>query len=85
MVTGKGPFESSGPLDAWMKMMQGALVPPVDLAPDLSGQLNRAVLRAISADPEQRPGSCLEFLADLTGQHGPDDPSPTNDGGPFIR
>jgi serine/threonine protein kinase len=67
MVTGELPFKSSGPLDAWMKKIQNDLVPPRDLVPTLSERVNWAILRAMSADPEQRPASCREFVEDLTG------------------
>ncbi|MFO0880321.1 MAG: protein kinase [Gemmataceae bacterium] len=67
MVTGVLPFKSSGPLDAWMKKMQNDLREPRELVPTLSERLNWAILRAMSADPEQRPKSCREFIEDLTG------------------
>jgi serine/threonine protein kinase len=67
MVTGELPFKSSGPLDAWMKKIQNDLTPPKDLVPTLSERVNWAILRAMSADPEQRPASCREFVEDLTG------------------
>jgi len=67
MVTGELPFKSSGPLEAWMKKIQNDLKDPRSLVPDLSERVNWAILRAMSADPEQRPRSCREFIEDLTG------------------
>src|SRR5205807_445585 len=67
MVTGELPFRSNGPLDAWMKKIQNDLTPPRDLVPTLSDRVNWAILRAMSADREQRPRSCREFVEDLTG------------------
>ena len=67
MVTGDLPFKSSGPLDAWMKKIQNDLVPPRKAVPELSERVNWAILRAMSADAEQRPRSCREFIEDLTG------------------
>jgi len=67
MVTGELPFKSSGPLDAWMKKIQNDLELPRELNPNLSERVNWAILRAMSADPEQRPKSCREFIEDLTG------------------
>jgi serine/threonine protein kinase len=67
MVTGELPFRSNGPLDAWMKKIQNDLTPPRDLVPALSERVNWAILRAMSAAPEQRPGTCREFVEDLTG------------------
>jgi serine/threonine protein kinase len=67
MVTGELPFRSNGPLDAWMKKIQNDLKAPKDVEPSISDRVNWAILRAMSADPEQRPRSCREFVEDLTG------------------
>src|SRR5205823_3528792 len=64
---GELPFKSTGPLDAWMKKIQNDLVSPRDLVPALSERVNWAILRAMSADAEQRASSCREFIEDLTG------------------
>ncbi len=67
-VTGELPFKSSGPLDAWMKKMHNDLLPPRKIVPSLSERIDWAIRRAMSADPEQRPVSCREFVEDLTGR-----------------
>jgi serine/threonine protein kinase len=67
MVTGELPFRSSGPLDAWMKKIHNELTPPREIVPALSDRVNWAILRAMSADKDQRPRSCREFIEDLTG------------------
>jgi eukaryotic-like serine/threonine-protein kinase len=67
MVTGELPFRSNGPLDAWMKKNQNDLTPPRMLVETLSERVEWAILRAMSADPDRRPGSCREFVEDLTG------------------
>jgi serine/threonine protein kinase len=67
MVTGELPFRSSGPLDAWMKKIQNDLTAPRTLVPDLSERIDWAIMRAMSADPKQRPATCREFVEDLTG------------------
>jgi eukaryotic-like serine/threonine-protein kinase len=67
MVTGELPFRSNGPLDAWMKKIQNDLTPPRQLVPTLSERIEWAILRAMSADPANRPSSCREFVEDLTG------------------
>jgi eukaryotic-like serine/threonine-protein kinase len=67
MVTGELPFKSNGPLDAWMKKMNNDLVPPRQLAPDLTERTDWAIRRAMSPTKEQRPSSCREFVEDLTG------------------
>src|SRR5205823_407510 len=67
MVTGELPFRSTGPLDAWMKKVNNDLIPPRELVPILSERIDWAIRRAMSADPEQRPVTCREFVEDLTG------------------
>jgi hypothetical protein len=49
--------------------------------PSLSERIDWAIRRAMSADPEQRPSSCREFVEDLTGQSTRKLPS-TGDSGP---
>jgi serine/threonine protein kinase len=68
MVTGDLPFKSTGPLDAYMKKIENKLVPPRQIVPTLSDRIDWAIRRAMSADPEQRPSSCREFVEDLTGK-----------------
>jgi serine/threonine protein kinase len=67
-VTGELPFESAGPLEAWMKKVKNDIVPASQLAPDLSQRADWAIRRAMSPDPAQRPATCREFIEDLTGQ-----------------
>ena len=67
MVTGELPFKSCGPLDAWMKKIHNELTPALELLPDLSERVDWAIRRAMSPDPHMRPGSCREFIEDLTG------------------
>jgi serine/threonine protein kinase len=68
LVTGELPFKSCGPLDAWMKKIHNEITPARQLAPNLSERTDWAIRRAMSADPEQRPATCKEFVEDLTGQ-----------------
>jgi serine/threonine protein kinase len=70
MVTGAFPFQSSGPLDTWMKKTRDDLVPPRASAPHLTERVNRAILRALKADLNQRPPSCREFEEDLVRHAG---------------
>src|SRR5262249_32119005 len=68
MVTGEMPFKSSGPLDAYMKKIENKITPARELVPSLSERTDWAIRRAVSADPEQRPSNCREFVEDLTGR-----------------
>jgi serine/threonine protein kinase len=67
-VTGELPFQSAGPLDAWMKKVKNDIVPASQLAPDLSPRADWAIRRAMHPDPTRRPESCRGFIEDLTGQ-----------------
>jgi eukaryotic-like serine/threonine-protein kinase len=82
MVTGEMPFRSSGPLDAYMKKIENKLIPPRELNPALTERLDWAIRRAMSADLDQRPMNCREFVEDLTGRSTrkltlPDNTAPT--------
>ncbi len=67
MVTAELPFQSNGPLDAWMKKVNNEIVPPRKRVPELTERIDWAIRRAISPDPAHRPESCREFIEDLTG------------------
>lgn len=67
MVTGELPFQSNGPLDAWMKKINNEIEDPRKVIPTLSERIDWAIRRAMSPDPAQRPESCREFIEDLTG------------------
>jgi eukaryotic-like serine/threonine-protein kinase len=67
MVTGELPFKSCGPLDAWMKKIHNELTPPRQVVTGLSERIDWAIRRAMSADKNQRPQTCREFVEDLTG------------------
>jgi eukaryotic-like serine/threonine-protein kinase len=68
IVTGTLPFQSAGPLDAWMRKVKNDIAPPSQLVPDLSPRVDWAIRRAMSPDPAHRPASCREFVEDLTGE-----------------
>lgn len=67
MVTGVLPFQSTGPVDALMKKMNNDLVAPRKIVPELSERLEWAILRGMNPNRDNRPGSCREFVEDLTG------------------
>lgn len=67
-VSGELPFRSCSPLDAWMKKVQNDFPPPKDLAPHISERLDWAIRRSMSADPQQRPANCREFIEDIMGR-----------------
>jgi eukaryotic-like serine/threonine-protein kinase len=67
MVTGEAPFGKVGPLDCWMRKIRNELIPPRELNPSVSERVDWAIRRAMSGDPDKRPGSCKEFVEDLMG------------------
>jgi serine/threonine protein kinase len=82
-VTGQLPFQARGLGSLLQKKLQNAIVPPRDLVPSLSVRLERAILRAVRADPEVRPRSCLEFIEILTKD--PTDPGEASAVAPAAR
>jgi serine/threonine protein kinase len=68
MVTGKLPFGPKDPVQIMMGKLDESFVPPRQLVPGLSARTERAIRRAMSADPLARPASCREFAEDLLGQ-----------------
>jgi eukaryotic-like serine/threonine-protein kinase len=67
LLTGETPFGKVGPLECWMRKQRNELVPPRELNPAISERVQWAIQRSMSGDPEKRPGSCKEFVEDLTG------------------
>lgn len=81
MLTAIVPFAKTSPLDCWLKKTKNDFESPNRMNPRVSDRVNRAVLRAMSADPLRRPASCREFVEDLTGQpwtSRADGPAPAN-------
>jgi serine/threonine protein kinase len=64
-VTGQLPFQG-GVSSILKKKLANDLAPPRRLVPTLSERVERAILRAVRADPDVRPRSCLEFAKALT-------------------
>jgi serine/threonine protein kinase len=65
-VTGKVPFESRSMSSILTKKTENYLTPARQLVPSLSKQIELVIHRAVRANAEERPRSCLEFIADLT-------------------
>ncbi len=68
MLTRVTPFKLASPLDAWMRKIHNEFTPPREINPKISERVDWAIRRAMSADPMLRPGSCREFIEDLTGR-----------------
>jgi serine/threonine protein kinase len=70
-VTGELPFRTRGALGVLRKKLDNEIVPPRQLAPDLSPRVEAAILRAVHANPQARHATCQEFVKDLQGGAGP--------------
>jgi serine/threonine protein kinase len=66
-VTGRLPFQARGTLSMLQKKLKHEITPPRELVPGLSERFERAILRALNPEPQQRQATCLEFIDDLTG------------------
>jgi eukaryotic-like serine/threonine-protein kinase len=70
MLTGRLPFEAKTPWQWAQKHMTEAPLPlgATPVGGELPAHVERAVMRALSKAPAQRPASTLEFFRDLSGQ-----------------
>src|ERR1043165_9397314 len=64
MVTGALPFQSNGPLDAWMEKINNEIEAPRKRVASISERVDWAIRRSISPDPVHRPENCREFIED---------------------
>lgn len=64
-VTGQPPFAGCHLVEMWEKKLKSDLIPPKKLIPTLSERTDRAICRAMSAQPDLRPASCDEFVENL--------------------
>jgi serine/threonine protein kinase len=70
MVTGHLPFGSRSAVETLMRKLKNDFPAPRQLVPELSARTDRAIRRAMCADPAARPATCAEFVEDLTGARG---------------
>jgi eukaryotic-like serine/threonine-protein kinase len=62
MLTGKTPFQGSGPYDRLLKHP----IPPREIDPTISPQLQEVIYRALERDPKNRYANAHEFALDLS-------------------
>jgi serine/threonine protein kinase len=67
-VTGQRPFHASTLWQVFQKKGENDLAPARQLVPELSEHVDRAIRRALSAEPNERPASCAEFVRALAGE-----------------
>jgi serine/threonine-protein kinase len=68
MLTGKVPFDGPNSLAAMNDRLVNNPVPPRELNPEISPQLQEIVYRALARDPDNRYASAHDFAWDLTHQ-----------------
>ncbi len=62
MLAGKTPFQGSGPYDRLLKHP----IPPREIDPTISPQLQEVIYRALERDPKNRYANAHEFALDLS-------------------
>ena len=65
MLTGRRPFKSSEPLDLAMQHVTEPPPNPRELRPEITPEVEAAILRALSKKPEDRYPSCSSFVETL--------------------
>lgn len=61
MLTGKLPYEGQNPVSVAVNHIQGGLVPPKDIIPEIPQEIENVVLKATMRDPKKRFKSALEM------------------------
>ncbi len=54
MLTGVAPFEATGRVELFAKVLSGTVRPPIERRPEIPRELSDVVMRAMSRDPEAR-------------------------------
>jgi serine/threonine protein kinase len=67
MVTGGRPFSGDSAASLRRAILDGPPEPPSRGREGVPQSLDRAVLRALAADPDERPATAAEFQRDLSG------------------
>lgn len=72
LLTGLVPFPGRGNLTILQKKMNNELVPPREALANLDPEIDALICRALDANPERRPATCLEFAAHLISRQQPE-------------
>ncbi len=67
-ITGQLPFHAGSTfaiVTIYKKKLSDDLIPPQQLAPDVSDRVSDALCRALRADPKKRPATVLKFVETL--------------------
>jgi len=65
LLTGRVPFHAESPITVALKQVSEAPVPPSQISPAVTPELEEIVLRALQKEPERRFADADEFIAAL--------------------
>ncbi len=65
MLTGRAPFEGSNPFAVMNSRLVNNPLPPREIDPSISPQLQRVIYRALERDPKRRYATARDFAYDL--------------------
>ena len=65
MLTGKVPFTGPNPFVIMNERLLNNPIPPREVNPEISPQLQEIIYRALERDPNKRYPNCHEFALDL--------------------
>ncbi|MGH3066014.1 MAG: serine/threonine-protein kinase [Gaiellaceae bacterium] len=88
LLTGRRPFASDTPITEAFAHLNAPVPSATTFAPELPPGVDGVLARALSKDPDERPRSCAELVAELRNVLDPDEaPAPTivDAGGPTRR
>lgn len=68
MLTGKAPFQGPNPFAIMNDRLLNNPIPPREINPSISPQLQEVIYRALERDPKNRYASAAEFARDLQHQ-----------------
>ena len=69
MLTGRAPFQGDRPVVVMNAIVQQGLTPPSEVRPEIRGDVERVVTRALEKTREARYGSARELLREATDCH----------------
>ena len=69
MLIGRAPFQGDRPVVVMNAIVQQALTPPSEVRPEIRGNVERVVTRALEKTREARYGSARELLREATDCH----------------
>lgn len=70
LFSGRKVFDAPSAFELMLAHTEQKPVPPIELKPDLTASINRAILRALEKDPERRFPSAEGFLEAIEGRSG---------------